>query len=184
MEILTSNTLGDRLQSLQLAETQALGGLTIVAVRSAATPASGLEYRTLSEALDAGEVVVTEKPQASVPTLQVINSGDLAVLLLDGEEVVGGRQNRVVNTTVLVPAHSTFELDVTCVEHGRWFEAASAFAPGEAVYPTLRGQKMRQVSAAWKRRRRLARIRIWSGARSPHASTGRARLRQRLHCTT
>jgi hypothetical protein len=143
----TSNTLAAWLKSLRLGEMQTLGDLTIVAVHSAEM-SSVLEYRTLSQALEDGLALVTEKPQASVPTLQVINSGDLPLLLIDGEEIVGGRQNRVVNTTVLVPAHSAFELDVTCVEHGRWFESAAAFAPGEAVYPTLRGQKAQQVSAA------------------------------------
>jgi len=47
--------------------------------------------------------------------LQVINSGEVPVLLIDGVEIVGGRQNRVVNTTVLVPAQSAFELVFTCV---------------------------------------------------------------------
>jgi len=166
-----SNTLTEWLRSLRLAETQSLGGLTIVAVRSAAAPGDGLAYHTLAEALAAGDVEVTEKAQASVPGLQVVNGGDVPLLLLDGEEVVGGRQNRVVNTTVLVPAHATFDLDVTCVEHGRWFEVASAFAPGEAVYPSLRGQKARQVSAALEAR---------TGARADqHMVWGEIATRQR-----
>jgi len=92
---------------------------------------------------------VCEKRHASVPTLLVINHAATPILILDGEEIVGGRQNRVVNTTLLIPARSTFELDVTCVEHGRWHPAAGeTFAPGETVYPGLRQQKAAQVSAA------------------------------------
>src|SRR5712691_9067246 len=112
----TSNTLAAWLRSLRLGEMQTLGDLTIVAVHSLAKVGSVLEYRTLSQAIEGGLALVTEKPQATVPTLQVINSGDVPVLLIDGEEIVGGRQNRVVNTTVLVPAHSALELDVTCVK--------------------------------------------------------------------
>jgi hypothetical protein len=95
-----------------------------------------LRYRTL------GEVIVSEAAQAAVPTLQLINKGELPVLILDGEEMVGGRQNRVVNTTLLVPARSAFDLPVSCVEHGRWHELRPMFDAGETAYPRLRSQKL------------------------------------------
>jgi hypothetical protein len=81
-----------------------------------------------------------------VPTLRIWNRGDLPILILDGEELVGGQQNRVLNTTLLVPADTLFDLPVSCVESGRWHEATFDFHPGEAVYPTLRQQKLTQVS--------------------------------------
>src|SRR4030081_325043 len=135
------------LTSLHISEPQVMDALALVPLH-ADSPPPPFSYLTLAEAHARGQVVVSEKPYASVPTLLVINGAAMPILVLDGEEIVGGRQNRVVNTTLLVPARSTFELDVTCVEHGRWFESAAAFAPGEAVYPTLRGQKAQQVSAA------------------------------------
>jgi hypothetical protein len=141
-------TVGAWLAHLELGELQVAGALTLVAVHADAPPQESLAYQTLEQGLAAGTVVLTELPQATVPTLQVVNNSRLPLLLLDGEEVVGGRQNRVVNTTVLVPGQTTFDLDVTCVEHGRWYEAAPEFKTGEAVYPTLRGQKARQVAAS------------------------------------
>src|SRR6185437_7800786 len=96
-----------------------------------------VQYRTLAQAIALGELVVTEAEQATVPTLRVITTGDVPVLIIDGEEVVGGNQNRVVNTSLLVPAPSKFDLPVSCVEHGRWSEARPAFEAGETAYPRL-----------------------------------------------
>ncbi|MCC6630143.1 MAG: hypothetical protein IT340_22410 [Chloroflexi bacterium] len=109
-------------------------------------------YRTLAAAIALGEVIVTESAQATVSTLQLINKGELPVLILDGEEVVGGRQNRVVNTTLLVPACSSFDLPMSCVEHGRWHELQPVFDAGETAYPRLRSQKHEQVAASYAAR--------------------------------
>jgi hypothetical protein len=125
-----------------------MDALALVALHTDSLPPA-FSYLTLVEAHACGQAVVSEKPRASVPTLTVINNAAVPILILDGEEIVGGRQNRVVNTTLLVPAQSTFELDVTCVEHGRWHPAAGeTFVPGETVYPSLRQQKAAQVAAS------------------------------------
>lgn len=139
------------LEGLRLGTAQRRGALALVAVHSDAPPPA-FAYRTLEEGLASGEVEVAEQPDATVPSLRVTNRGALPVLLLDGEEVQGGKQNRVVNTTLLVPARSTFDLPVSCVEHGRWRDVGPRFEAGEAAYPSLRGQKAAQVSAAYARR--------------------------------
>src|SRR4030081_857125 len=134
------------LTSLHISEPQVMDALALVPLH-ADSPPPPFSYLTLAEAHARGQVVVSEKPHASVPTLLVINGSAMPILILDGEEIVGGRQNRVVNTTLLVPARSPFELDVPCVEHGRWHPAAcETFVPGETVYPTLRQQKAVQVA--------------------------------------
>lgn len=52
------------------------------------------DYLTLDEALDSGTARVTEVSEAgSVPELRFDNGGDRRVLLLDGEELVGEKQN-------------------------------------------------------------------------------------------
>jgi hypothetical protein len=105
-----------------------------------------LRYRTLEEALGEGWVKVVEKPSASVPELVLQNMGQLMVLVLDGEEIVGGKQNRIVNASFLVAAGATVTLPVTCVEHGRWHDVSPVFSSGEASYFSLRQAKHVQVS--------------------------------------
>ena len=66
----------------------------------------------------------------SVPELTLTSTADRPVLLLDGEELIGAKQNRILNTSVLVAAGATLTLPVSCVEHGRWRYARRDFAPG------------------------------------------------------
>lgn len=105
-----------------------------------------LQYRTLAEALGEGWVKVVEMPSASVPELVLQNTGQVMVLVLDGEEIVGGKQNRIVNASFLVAAGVTLTLPVTCVEHGRWHDISPVFSSGEASYFSLRQAKHMQVA--------------------------------------
>ena len=50
----------------------------------------------------------------------MVNKSDRMVLILDGEELVGIKQNRIVNTTILIAANTTTVIPVSCVEQGRW----------------------------------------------------------------
>lgn len=126
------------------------GALSLIPVYGANT-ANPRQYRSLDEAIALGEALVTEDSQARVNELRVLNGGHLPVLVLDGEEIVGGLQNRVVNTTLLIPPRTSFDLPVSCIEHGRWHESARSFQTGEAVHPTLRRQKSQQVTASLHR---------------------------------
>jgi len=66
------------------------------------------------------DLIVSEVDGGHVPVLQVTNPGWRPVLLTEGETVVGGRQNRVLNVSVLVPGAATIQIPVSCVEQGRW----------------------------------------------------------------
>ncbi len=85
-------------------------------------------YLTLDEALAAKTACVTEVSESgSVPELYFQNNGDLPVLLLDGEELVGAKQNRVLNLTILAPAFEAIKIPVSCVEQGRWSHSSKGF---------------------------------------------------------
>jgi hypothetical protein len=91
-------------------------------------------YRTLDDALQAGELTVSEVSEGgSVPALVVSNEGELPVLMVVGEELVGARQNRVLNTSILVPAKSTLQIPVSCVERGRWSYTSRRFSTHETT---------------------------------------------------
>jgi hypothetical protein len=85
-------------------------------------------YLTLDEALAAKTANVTEVSESgAVPELYFQNNGDLPVLLLDGEELVGAKQNRVLNLTILAPANEAIKIPVSCVEQGRWSHTSKGF---------------------------------------------------------
>ncbi|MHB8629306.1 MAG: ARPP-1 family domain-containing protein [Aggregatilineales bacterium] len=85
-------------------------------------------YQTLDEALAAKTFEVSEVSEGgSVPTLMVHNRGDLPVLLVIGEELIGAKQNRVLNTSMLVAAHNDLKIPVSCVERGRWAYRSRTF---------------------------------------------------------
>ncbi len=94
----------------------------------------GLEYLTLKEAMESGTFLVTEVSEGgTVPELKVINKGEKAVLLLDGEELSGAKQNRVLNATILVGGHTEVIIPVSCTEHGRWSYTSAHFADSDTM---------------------------------------------------
>jgi len=79
-------------------------------------------------------IEVTEAPDATVPTIRIVNTNPEPVLLAEGETVRGGQQDRTLDVSVLVPAAATVDCPVSCVEQGRWggrrkFERSSTYAP-------------------------------------------------------
>jgi hypothetical protein len=91
-------------------------------------------YITLRQALGEGRAVITEVSEGgSVPELRVVNEGDARILVLDGEELRGAKQNRVLSTTILIDRHSTLVVPVSCTEQGRWAYASREFAESEIL---------------------------------------------------
>jgi len=86
-----------------------------------ATTASPVEYLLADEGIGNGTITVEEISQAgSVPDPLVENKGDIRILFIEGEELVGAKQNRILNTSVLIAARSKTKIPVSCVEAGRW----------------------------------------------------------------
>lgn len=108
------------------------------------------EYLTLDEALSTGNVHITEVSEGgSVPNLKLHNDGEKRVLLLDGEELIGAKQNRILNLSVLVEAHQSLIIPVSCVEAGRWDHQSEEFGTSShAYYSGGRARKMEHVSAS------------------------------------
>jgi hypothetical protein len=82
---------------------------------------AGIGYALPDEAMAGGWLTVSEvSSDGRISELTVENRGDRRVLFLEGEELRGGKQNRILNTTVMVPAGGTIRVPVSCVEQGRW----------------------------------------------------------------
>lgn len=108
------------------------------------------DYLTLDEAIAQGIVTITEISESgSVPELRFVNNGDLSVLLMDGEELIGAKQNRILNLTILAAARAELKIPVSCVERGRWSYRSEAFAAApRAQYAGARAKKMSAVSSS------------------------------------
>src|SRR5437763_10855836 len=89
-------------------------------------------YRLSEEALADGSAVVEEVTEGgSVPNLAVDNKGETLVLFVEGQERRGAKQNRVLNTSVLIAAKTKTVLPVSCVEQGRWRYVSKAFTSSD-----------------------------------------------------
>ncbi len=110
------------------------------------------DYLTLDEALAGKSAHITEVSESgSVPELSFVNEGDKAVFLLDGEELIGAKQNRVLNLSILVAAGKTLIIPVSCVERGRWHHRSREFSSAQrAQYAEARAKRMAQVSDSIK----------------------------------
>lgn len=132
------NPLSPTVRRLTLGDAHSHKGLTVWPLYSSRVGDETV-YRSLSEALAAGDLIITEKETASVPAVMARNTGKVPVLLLAGEMVTGGRQNRTLRDDTLLPANSgAVELPVLCVEKGRW----EGHRPGFDAAP-MAGQSVR-----------------------------------------
>ncbi len=78
-------------------------------------------YLSLADGLKQKKVRVTEAPQgAQVNRVAVENDSDSALLLLGGELILGGQQDRVLSKDMVLAPHERASVEVYCVEHGRW----------------------------------------------------------------
>ena len=118
-------------------------------------PAEGkLDYLTLAEALQQGHGAFSIKEVSglgSVPELMVVNGLNQGVLILEGEELIGAKQNRVPNLTLLVPAGKEVRLPVSCVEAGRWSYATPEFTEAPRTqFASGRARKVASVSMSMR----------------------------------
>ena len=128
-------------------EPQTHGGITIIPLLAPLAPRRA--YITLDEAAPRGFRISEVDEHGTVPQLLVSNPLSQDVLLYDGEEVVGAKQNRVLEASVLVPALATQKIPVACVEAGRWHDSGRAFEAADRVaHPEVRRRKSSDLEHA------------------------------------
>jgi hypothetical protein len=140
----------DHLKTIEIGSSTTFENLTMYPLLGTSEPK--LEYITLDEALAAKTASVTEVSESgSVPDLLFRNDGDIPVLLLDGEELIGAKQNRVLNLSILAPPSKTITIPVSCVEAGRWSRRTPEFqSSGRSMYARGRAAKSGQVSMSMR----------------------------------
>jgi len=108
------------LEDIHLGKGQSYGNLTIYPLFKK-TKSNLPDYLLLDEALN--QDLVEIRDIGNVSELLVKNNADIDLLLINGEELLGGMQNRTVNVTVLIPAKTSLNIPVSCTERGRWEES-------------------------------------------------------------
>lgn len=141
-------TLSDELARVEVGSSTTFRNLTIFPVFRGSPPPKSGEYYLLEEAVSLGLAQITEIGEGgSVPELQFHNLSDRPILLLDGEELVGAKQNRVLNLTILAGAKQSLRIPVSCVEAGRWHMQQPEFRTSDQVmYASGRARRTSQVT--------------------------------------
>ena len=136
---------------LETAEPREVGRLRIVPLvgKSRRKPAYQLLSKQNKESVTVSEI----DENGSVPFLLVINEHDRRVFIMDGEQLIGAKQNRILNTDVLVPAHSKVRIPVSCVEAGRWGYLSRTFTSSGSASYHVRRSKMDRVHRSLKEKR-------------------------------
>lgn len=145
-----ANLIQQQLDKLSLGEVQRVHNLSVYPLLGEDEASPG--YLTLDQALAGQYARITEVSEVGhVPELAFINLTEKPILLLDGEELIGAKQNRVLNVTILVPGNTRLVIPVSCVEMGRWARTSYEFASSDrTLYARARAAKMDQVSASMR----------------------------------
>ncbi len=130
----------------------------------APTQQHGVAYITYDEAIAASKLLLEEVGAAgSVPHLLATNLGSERVLIPDGTTLVGCKQNRVVNVTILLESESKTVIPVSCVERGRWSLLSKLFAAGSTGDKELRTKMCQDATRSLKHgaQVRVSQHKVW-----------------------
>jgi hypothetical protein len=146
------HALGDDLNKIEVGEMQQFRALAVYPLFRPTNALDNPGYVLLDDGIAAGTARVTEvNGGGSVPELRFENSSDNPILLVDGQELIGAKQNRVVNLTILAPGKSTIVIPVSCVEAGRWSPMSAEFRCSEQfMYSSARAHRASQVTQAMR----------------------------------
>lgn len=139
------NAMQDKLKHLRMGDVQQFRNVAVYPLFLDAKAV--VDHLVLKEALENDTVVIREVDEGGhVPELVVVNNADKPLMILDGEELFGAKQNRVLNTTVLLRKKSATIIPVSCTEQGRWHYESKTFKDsGYIMSPRIRGLKNRSV---------------------------------------
>lgn len=129
-----NETLIDFLNSLKFGSVQTNQNLSIIPIFQ--SNGKTLKFISLEIAIKKGYVEIKEvSSSGSVSDLLLINKSDQLVFILQGEELLGAKQNRIVNTSMLINKKTEVKIPVSCVERGRWNYISKNFTTSGFIVP-------------------------------------------------
>ena len=157
------DTIRQAISALHLGDASVYQNLAVMPLLSSRTGTA--DYLTLDEALSEKCVHIKELSEGGeVEQLLLTNEGDKPILLLDGEELLGAKQNRSINLTILAAARKSTIIPVSCVEQRRWDYSSEHFTTSQSVaFLRMRAEKAGQVSESLRRDRshRSDQTKVW-----------------------
>lgn len=158
-----SDAIASYLSGIRLGEQQAHQNLSVIPLL--ARTETPLEYLTLDEALKQKLLEIREIDEGgNVQQLRVINRSRSKVLILDGEELVGAKQNRISNASFIIPEESEKVIPVACIEEGRWRYTSKSLNSTDSMYAAFgRRTKLQDTTSALrvKREFRSDQMKVW-----------------------
>ena len=113
------------------------------------------DFLTLKKGYEMGLVEIKELENSTVNTVSCKNDSVAPLILIDGDEITGAMQNRIINDTLLIPAKSTINIPVSCTEHGRWHtrgEGAESRTFKPSLYSANHSTRSRKSRASYEER--------------------------------
>ena len=104
--------------SIELLDSQKFKNMEVIPVRI--NSHNPKDYLTLKRGISAGFVEITECEISTVGTVLARNNASIPLVLIDGDEIVGAKQNRIMNRSLIIQPKSTMPVSVSCTEQGRW----------------------------------------------------------------
>lgn len=161
--------------ALVTAEPLAVLGVVLVPLLRRA-PSEDTNALLLEEGIRLGLTAVEEvSAQGVVSEVRVRHRGTDPLLVLQGEEILGAKQNRSFNSSFVIAPGTDVVLPVSCVEQGRWrHESASFRAAATTLAPELRARKLKRVTASVRTTGRYDADQrgVWSDVREYMDATG------------
>jgi len=134
------------LHSIEIGAIRQFGGLAVAPLFR--EPGPSVDYIVLDDALKSGRFWISEATDGGiVAMLRATNLTDQPVFLMEGEELVGAKQNRVLNLSLMVPPGETVDIPVSCVEAGRWQRRTELFqSSSNTQFAAGRARKVAQIT--------------------------------------
>lgn len=118
-----------------------VNSLTLTPIVTTGEPGKPDAILVLDEAMAEHRVKIRELGDGSVNQLSFVNNADQPVFVMAGEVILGGKQDRIIGRNTVIPAKTTLEVPVFCVEHGRWDGTTKEFTTAKALaHGRLRGR--------------------------------------------
>ena len=143
--MIMNKILNEVMDNIQTFNPQSYENMTVIGLNIPEN--KKVDLMSLEIGLDLGLVEISEIDEGgTVGKVKVINNAVTPLLILDGEEIIGSKQNRVVNATIIIDAKSEKIIPVSCTEAGRW------------AYNTDKFQYSQHMAASRVRRNKLGSV--------------------------